>query len=114
MLANKNEKGKCPLAKFKECREDCVLYRKGTRVNDLTNEVFPIELCAFNVIADNIEAMHNRTFMLQKEMGETKNVMAFHVLANMGVMNPAEAEAQAKKVLLPVIEEIRKKELEEK
>ena len=114
MLANKNEKGKCPLAKFKKCREDCVLYRKGTRVNDLTQEVTPVELCAFNVIADNIEAMHNRTFMLQKEMGETKNVMAFHVLANMGVMNPEEAEAKAKKILQPVIEEIQKKEIEQK
>jgi len=114
MLANKNEKGKCPLAKFKKCREDCVLYRKGTRVNDLTNEVTPVELCAFNVIADNIEAMHNRTFMLQKEMGETKNVMAFHVLADLGIGSKEEALRQAESILIPVVEKIQKKELSEK
>ena len=111
MLDSKIIKGKCPLNKMKECREDCVLYRKGTRYNDKTEEVTPVELCAFNVIADNIEAMHNRTYMLQKEMGETKNVMAFHVLANMGVTDPEEAKRQAEKILLPLVE---KKELEEK
>jgi hypothetical protein len=111
MLDSKITKGKCPLNKMKECREDCVLYRKGTRFNEKTDEVFPIEMCAFNVIADNVEAMHNRTFQLQKEMGETKNVMAFHVLANMGLANPEEAQRQAEKILNPLVE---KKELTEK
>ena len=111
MLDSKITKGKCPLNKMKKCQEDCVLYRKGTRYNEKTDEVFPIEMCAFNVIADNIEAMHNRTYQLQKEMGETKNVMAFHVLANMGVGDPEEAKRQAEKILLPLVE---KKELEEK
>ena len=114
MLDNKIAKGKCPLSKFKECRDDCVLYRKGTRYNDKTEEVTPIEMCAFNVIADNIEAMHNRTFMLQKEMGETKNVMAFHVLADLGLRSKDEAIRQAESILVPIIEKIQKKELSEK
>jgi len=112
MLDSKVKKGKCPLNKMKECQEDCVLYRRGTRYNDKTEEVFPVELCAFNVIADNIEATHKRTFQLQKEMGDTKNVMAFHVLANMGVGNPEEARRQAEKVLIPLVE--KKEQLEEK
>ena len=115
MLDRKDKKGKCPFRKMKECSEECVLYRKGTRYNEKTDEVFSVELCAFNVIADNLENMHNRTYMLQKEVGETKNVVAFGVMANMGITTREEAEKQAKKVLMPVIEEIqRNKELPEK
>ena len=102
MLSKKDSKGKCPLNKFKECQDDCVLYRKGVRTNDLTNETFPIEVCAFNVIADNIEALHNRTFCLQQEMGETKNVMAFHVLAQCGLKSHEEAAKKAEQALLPM------------
>lgn len=114
MLDKKTKKGKCPLRNFKECSEECVLYRRGTRFNDLTNEVTPIEICAFNVIADNIERMHNRTYMLQQEMGETKNVMAFHVMADLGMANREEAERHAEKVLIPILEKLDKKELPEK
>lgn len=114
MLNKKTKKGKCPFRGFKECSNECVLYRKGTRYNELTEEVIPIEICAFNVIADNIERMHNRTYMLQQEMGETKNVMAFHVMADMGMSSREEAERQAEKVLIPILEKLGKNELPEK
>lgn len=114
MLSKKDTKGKCPLNKFKECRDDCVLYRRGTRVNDFTNEVTPVELCAFNVIADNIEQLHSRTFNLQQEMGATKNVMAFHVLAQCGLKTQEEAARQAERALLPTIQELDAEEEEEK
>jgi len=114
MLDRKIKKGKCPFRNFKECSDECVLYRKGIRFNELTDETIPVELCAVNVIADNIERMHNRTYMLQQEMGETKNVMAFHVMSDLGMATREEAERQAKKVLIPIIEEMNKKELPEK
>ena len=117
MLDKKDMKGKCPFRNFKECRDDCVFYRRGTRTIEHLNgseEVIAVELCAVNVIADNIERMHNRTYMLQKEMGETKNVMAFHVMADLRIASQEEAKAQAEKVLIPIAEKIRKKELPEK
>ena len=95
---------KCPFRNLKDCSSECMLYRKGTRINDLTNETFIVETCAINVIADNLEAMHNRTFMLQKEVGQTKNVMAFSVLANLGITPLEEAERQAKNLLMPLVE----------
>ena len=110
MLKKEEVKGKCPFRNFKLCEEKCVFYRKGTRYNDKTEEVFPVEICAINVIADNIETLHNRTYQLQKEVGDTKNVVAFGVMANMGMTSKAEAERQAKQVLLPFMEELQKKE----
>jgi len=112
MLGKKDTKGKCPLNRFKECRSDCALFRVGTRVNDVTNEVTPVELCAFNVIADNIEQLHGRTFNLQQEMAETKNVMSFHVLAQCGLKTQEEAARQAKRALLPKIMELDAQELD--
>ena len=114
MLDKKIKKEGCPFRNLKECSEKCALYRRGTRFNEATNEVTPIEICAFNVIADNIERMHHRTFALQQEMGETKNVMAFHVMADLGMTTMDEAERQAKKILIPIIEKMDKKELPEK
>jgi hypothetical protein len=99
MLSKKDEKGKCPFRKLKDCSEECVLYRKGVRYNEKTEESFPFEGCALNVIADNLEAMHNRTFMMQKEVGETKNVVTLRILQELGKIKPAEVERQAKKTL---------------
>ena len=110
MLKKEEVKGKCPFRNFKVCESKCVFFRTGTRYNELTEEVLPVEICAINVIADNIEALHNRTYQLQKEVGETKNVVAFGVMANMGMTSKAEAERQAKQVLLPFMEELQKKE----
>ena len=114
MLDKKAKKGKCPFRNLKECSDKCVLYRRGTRYNELTEEVTPVELCAFNVIADNIERMHNRTYQMQQEMGEMKNVTAFHVMADLGMASVEEAAAQAERVLIPIAEKLKKNELPEK
>jgi hypothetical protein len=113
MLEKKDKtKGEgCPFRGFKDCSNQCKLFRRGTRTNDLTGETTFVEDCSINVIADNIEMVHNRSFMLQREVGEAKNVIAFHVLSDLGLATKEEAERQAKKVLIPLAEEIREKEL---
>jgi hypothetical protein len=83
MLAKKEQKGKCPFRDFKVCSEKCVLYRKGVRYSKDGTEVTPVEVCAFNVMADNLEMTHNRIFQLQSEVGETKNIMAMKMLIDM-------------------------------
>jgi len=114
MLDKKTKKGKCPFRNFKDCSEECVLYRRGVRFTELNDEATPIEICAVNVIADNIERLHNRTFMLQKEVGETKNVVAFKIMSDLGIGSEQEARKQAERVLVPIIEELEKKKLIEK
>ena len=86
MLSKKKDKtkGKCPFNNFKPCNEECVFFRSGVRYNEKSEESFPFEECAINIIADNIEAMHNRTYQMQKEVGETKNVMAMKILSDLG------------------------------
>ena len=93
-------RGKCPFRNLKECSTDCVMYRKGVRFMDTQKaEPFPFEECALNIIADNLEAMHNRTYMLQKEVGDTKNVMAIKILSDLGRVSPDEAGRQALQIL---------------
>lgn len=107
MINKKDEKGKCPFRKLKECSEKCVLYRKGVRFNELKNESFPFEECAINIIADNLEAMHNRTYMMQREVGETKNVMTLKIMSDLGMIKKQEVERQAKKMMqLPTDDQI--------
>ena len=86
MLNKKNDKlsGKCPFRKLKTCSRECVLFREGVRYTEDGSQTFPFCDCALNIIADNLEAMHNRAFMMQKEVGETKNVMALKILSDMG------------------------------
>jgi len=95
-------KGNCPFRKLATCSDTCVLYRKGVRfTDDQKAEPFPFEECALNIIADNLEAMHNRTYMLQKEVGETKNVMTLKILSELGRIRPDEVERQALKIITP-------------
>lgn len=108
MLSKKKSegRGKCPFRGLKECSTDCVLYRKGIRyTDDQKSEPFPFEECAINIIADNVEALHNRSFMLQKEVGETKNVMAVKILADLGMAHPKEVQRQAMKIINPTEEQ---------
>ena len=96
------ERGKCPFRSLKECSTECVLYRKGVRFTDNEKaEAFPFEECALNIIADNLESMHNRTYMLQKEVGDTKNVMTLKILSDLGRVSPDEVGRQALKILTP-------------
>jgi len=104
MLSKKKSegRGKCPFRSLKECSTECVLYRKGIRYTDeQKSEPFPFEECAINIIADNVEAMHNRAYMLQKEVGDTKNVMAIKILSDLGMANPKEVERQAMRIIDP-------------
>jgi hypothetical protein len=78
------------------------MYRKGVRfTDDQTAEPFPFEECAFNLIADNLEGMHNRTYMLQKEVGDTKNVLTLKILSDLGRVSPDEVGRQALKIITP-------------
>ena len=105
MIKKKNKRGKCPFRNLKECSDECVLYRKGVRfTDDEKAEPQPFEACALNIIADNLEAMHNRTFMLQKEVGDTKNVMAIKILSDLGMANTDEVKRQAIKMVHPEAE----------
>ncbi len=102
MLNKKNKLGKCPFRKLAKCSEECVLYRKGVRfTDDQRAEPIPFEACALNIIADNLEAMHNRTYMLQQEVGQTKNVMTLKILQDLGHVQPDEVERQALKIITP-------------
>jgi hypothetical protein len=94
-ISKKTEKGSCPFRGLKACSEKCAFYRKGVRYTESGGDPIPFEDCAINIIADNLEAMHNRTYMLQKEVGETKNVMAFKILSDLGMVKQDEAVKQA-------------------
>jgi hypothetical protein len=96
------ERGKCPFRGLKVCSDECVFYRKGVRyTDDERAEAFPFEECAFNIIADNLEAMHNRTYMMQKEVGETKNVIAISILKDIGMAQEEQVKKQALKLVDP-------------
>lgn len=106
-IAKNNEKGKCPFRELKACSEKCAFYRKGIRYQEASGDPIPFEECAINIIADNLEAMHNRTYMLQKEVGETKNVMAFKIMSDLGMVHPSEAARQAAAIInLPDVKKI--------
>ena len=60
------------------CDPECVLYRKGIRYWEGDDKTEPFEECALNIIAESTENQVQRTFGLQKEMGETKNAAIFH------------------------------------
>jgi hypothetical protein len=91
-MINKNvNKGKCPFRNLEECSEECAFFRKGVRFNEKKQESYAFEECAINIIADNLEAMHQRTFAMQREVGETKNMMAFKVLSDLGMMKQDQA-----------------------
>jgi len=101
MLNDKDERGLCPFMLLEPCEKKCVFYRSGVRFNEEKTKSYPFEECAINVIASNLEAMHQRTYMMQKEVGETKNVMAIKILSDMGRVSPEEAAGQALRILQP-------------
>jgi hypothetical protein len=94
-----NKKGKCPFRKLQPCSEECAFYRKGMRYSESGSDPIPFEECSFNIIADNLEAMHNRTFMMQKEVGETKNIMAFKILSDLGMVDKKEVAQRAAQLI---------------
>lgn len=98
MLGKKSKKGRCPFRGLKKCSNECVFYRSGVRFNEKTNENFPFEECAVNIIADNLEAMHNRIYMLQKETGEAKNANIMKILFDLGKVEKDEVLKIANKI----------------
>lgn len=101
MLHKKRDgSGECPFTGFKPCRESCVFYRRGMRYFEDSDKA-PEEFkdCAINAIVDNLEQMHNKVYTLQKEMGDTKNVMGYKVLLDMGLIHPDDAEDKIVKTL---------------
>lgn len=93
---------------------ECAFFREGVRFNEINQESYPFRECAINIIADNVEAMHNRTFMLQSEVGQTKNVIALKILADLGFHNPVDVAKTAIKIIKPTLDESAQAELEEK
>lgn len=96
---DKNVKGKCPFRNLKDCSSQCAFFRKGVRFNEKKQESYPFEECAINIIADNLEAMHQRTYAMQREVGETKNVMAFKILSDLGRVGVDEAIRRAEAII---------------
>lgn len=114
MLFKKGEgRGLCPLRNLKECSDKCVLYRRGVRYTEDGKNSTPFEDCALNVMTDNMEAMHNRIFMLQSEIGETKNATMFDILVRLGEVPPQELTRQIRKMIGRTCDED-VKQLEEK
>lgn len=67
------------------------------RYYEKDNRNEPFEECAINIMADSMENQVQRTFAVQKEMGETKNAVLFQAIA--GLTGSAEAkEALARMV----------------
>ena len=95
----KTERGKCPFGLFEPCDPECVFYRKGLRYSEKGEDPIPFEDCAINIIADNLEAMHNRSYMLQKEVGDTKNVIAMKTLVDLGVQTQSSRETLVRHVM---------------
>ena len=91
MINKTVNRGKCPFRNLEDCSEECAFFRKGVRFNEKKQESYAFEECAINIIADNLEAMHQRTFAMQREVGETKNMMAFKVLSDLGMMKQDQA-----------------------
>jgi len=91
-MVKDNEKGHCPFRDLEPCNETCAFYRKGLRYKETSGDPIPFEECAFNIIADNLEAMHNRTFMMQKELGETKGIIALKTMVDLEMARPDQAQ----------------------
>jgi len=91
-IVKNNEKGKCPFRNLKPCDNECAFYRKGLRYKENSGDPIPFEECAINIIADNLEAMHNRTYMLQKEVGEAKGIIALKTMVDLNMARPDQAQ----------------------
>ena len=99
-MQKKNERGKCPFILHDPCNPECAFYRKGIRYSDKPG-VDPVafEDCAINIIADNLEVMHNRTYMMQKEVGDTKNIMAMKTMVDLGIKPESHRETLVRMIL---------------
>jgi hypothetical protein len=108
-VTKKTERGKCPFILHDPCNPECAFYRKGIRYSEKPgSEPIPFEDCAFNIIADNLEAMHNRTYMMQKEVGDTKNMMALKTMVDLNIRSESNMNTltrMLKKVINPQLKQ---------
>jgi hypothetical protein len=106
-MLSKQKTNLCPFNNFKPCNTGCALYRRGVRYKEITNEAEPIEVCAINIIADNAEAIHNRSFMMQKEVGQVKDAVIMSTLVDMQIMKKEHATTEILKIANPDIIDIK-------
>lgn len=111
-MVKKNEKGNCPFRNLEACSETCVFYRKGLRYKESSGDPIPFEECAINIIADNIEAIHNRSYMLQKEVGETKGIIALKTMVDLDMARQDQAQELKNHIQRVVVSSGPKKSLE--
>lgn len=98
-MERKTKRANCPFRNDRVCSTKCTFYRKGYIIREEKSEPEPFESCAFNIIADNLEAMYNRGIMLQKEVAQTKNVMALGMLSNIGRSDPEETKQKLIRII---------------
>ncbi len=65
---------RCPFNQ-KECKTDCVLYRRGLRYFEEKKEPTPFEECAVNIGVDCLENLVGRSIGNQKAVEQTRNEM---------------------------------------
>jgi len=94
-----SELGLCPFRDLKSCNEKCQLFRRGTIFIEKENKHIPVQGCAFTFILDNIEAINGRSFKMQQEVSDAKNIMTFETLSKLGVMSQKEASSKIAKVI---------------
>ena len=97
--SKKTDLGACPFRELKPCSDKCQLFRQGTIYLEKENKTIPVQGCAFVFILDNLEVMNNRSFSMQREVSDTKNIMTFETLAKMGVINKEEAVNKITKII---------------
>lgn len=102
-MLDKKQVAKCPFLGLKNCSSKCTFFRRGVRYNELTGENFPIESCAINIIADNLEAMHNRTYMIQSEVGKAKDAIIMKTLVDLNVITQEQSQSEVMKIANPHI-----------
>ena len=104
MIKKNTEKGLCPFRKLNACSEKCAFYRKGLRYSEQGGDPIPFEECAINIIADNLEAMHNRTYMMQREVGDAKNIIALKTMVDLSGPNSENMEVLRRQLQAAIVQ----------
>lgn len=81
------------------CNIECSLYRRGMRYWEDTNKNEPFEECAINILTDSSENQVQRTFAVQQETGQAKNIFAQFALMAAGKVAPGEVARVAIKMM---------------
>jgi hypothetical protein len=97
--SKKTDLGLCPFRELKTCDEKCQLFRQGTIFIEKEDKHIPVQGCAFTFILNNLEAMNGRSFQMQREVSDAKNIMTFETLSKMGVIPQEEAASKIVKII---------------